>query len=97
MSGQIRISPDQMRERAIQYRSEADAMSGIITRMDSLLAQLQSEWEGLASASYAESYQSLKPGFLKAEELIREIASALDATAKGIEDTDSSIANQFKA
>jgi hypothetical protein len=34
---------------------------------------------------------------VKAEALIREIASALDSTAKIAEETDTNIANQFKA
>ena len=63
MANQIRITPDQMRERANQYRNEADTVNGVITKMDSLLQTLQSEWEGAASESYAARYQELKPGF----------------------------------
>lgn len=96
MAGQIRISPDQMRERASQYRQEADTVNGVINKLDSLLQQLQGEWEGSASESYAARYQELKPGFMKAEELIREIATALDSTAKIVEETDTNIANQFR-
>lgn len=94
-NGQIRISPDQMRERAGQYRTEADTVNGVISKMDSLLQQLQSEWEGASSESYAARYQELKPGFVKAEELIREIAAALDSTAKIIEETDKEIAGTY--
>ena len=97
MANQIRITPDQMRQRANQYRTEADNVNGVISKMDSFLQQLQSEWEGSASESYAARYQELKPGFMKAEELIREIAQALDSTARIVEETDSDIANQFKA
>jgi WXG100 family type VII secretion target len=97
MANQIRITPDQMRQRANQYRTEADTVNGVISKMDSLLQQLQAEWEGAASESYTARYQELKPGFMKAEELIREIASALDSTAKIVEETDSNIANQFQA
>lgn len=96
MANQIRITPDQMRERATQYRGEADVVNGVIGKMDSLLQQLQGEWEGSASESYAARYQELKPSFMKAEELIREIAQALDATAKIVEETDANIANQFR-
>lgn len=96
MANQIRITPDQMRERANQYRAEADTVNGAIGKMDSLLQQLQSEWEGSASESYAARYQELKPGFMKAEELIREIATSLDSTAKIVEETDTNIANQFR-
>jgi len=97
MANQIRITPDQMRERANQYRVEADTVSGVISKMDNLLQQLQSEWEGAASESYSARYQELKPGFMKAEELIREIATALDSTARIVEETDSEIASQFRA
>lgn len=96
MANQIRITPDQMRERANQYRTEADTVQGVIQKMDSLLGQLQAEWEGAASESYAARYQELKPGFMKAEELIREIAAALDSTARIVEETDTDIANQFR-
>ena len=97
MANQIRITPEQMRTRATQYRAEADKVNAVIMQMDSLLQQLQGEWEGSASESYAARYQELKPGFMKAEELIREIATALDSTAKIVEDTDASIASQFRA
>ena len=96
MANQIRITPDQMRERANQYRTEADTVNGVISSMDTLLSNLQSEWEGAASESYAARYEELKPGFQKAEELIREIAAALDSTASIVETTDSDIAAQFQ-
>ena len=97
MANQIRITPDQMRTRAGEYEAEAQKVNEVIRKMDTLLSQLQSEWEGAASESYAVRYQELKPGFVKAEELIREIAQALDSTANIIEETDSSIAAQFRA
>ena len=97
MANQIRITPDQMRQRATEYRAEAEKVKEVIGRMDNLLNSLQSEWEGAASESYATRYGELKPGFLQAETLIREIATALDSTARIVEETDSSIANQFKA
>ena len=96
MASQIRITPDQMRGRANEYRIEADTVNGVISRMDILLSMLASEWEGAASESYQSRYSELKPSFLKAEELIREIAQALDTTANIVEETDTSIAAQFR-
>lgn len=97
MAGQIRIGPDAMRGRAGEYRNQAEAVNGVISTMDALLSALQGEWEGAASVAYANRYAELKPGFVKAEELINEIAAALDATARIMEETDSSIASQFGA
>lgn len=41
MAGQIRITPDQMRSRAGEYRQQQDQVGEVISRMDSLLSQLQ--------------------------------------------------------
>ncbi len=71
-------------------------MHDVITSMDTLLTNLQSEWEGAASESYAARYSELKPSFEKAETLIREIAASLDSTANIVEQTDNDIASQFK-
>jgi WXG100 family type VII secretion target len=71
-------------------------MNAVITSMDNLLSTLQSEWEGAASESYASRYAELKPGFQRAEELIQEIASALDQTAINLEETDAAIASGFR-
>jgi WXG100 family type VII secretion target len=92
---QIRMSPEAMRERANQYRNEADNVNAVISAMDRLLSALQSEWEGAASQSYSQRYEELRPGFVRAEELIREIAQALDATAHNFEQMDADIAGQF--
>lgn len=92
MAGQIRITPDQMRMRANEYRVEAENVQGVIAKMDSLLNQLQGEWEGAASRAYASRFQELRPGFVQAKELIDEIARALDNTASALEQTDAQIA-----
>ena len=95
-NGQIRMTPDTMRQRAKQYDDEAGKVGDVISQMDSLLRSLQDEWEGAASQSYAERFIELRPNFEKAQALITEIANALRATAQTIETTDSDIASQFK-
>lgn len=96
MAGQIRITPDQMRSRANEYRGQADIVGEVINKMDSLLSALQGEWEGAASEAYAARFTELRPGFVEAQNLIMEIATALDSTAQIVEETDSNIASQFR-
>lgn len=96
MAGQIRITPEQMRSRANDYRTEANNVGQVISRMKNLLGALQSEWEGEASRSYAERYEQIEPHFVTAERLINEIADALNQTATTLEETDASIASGFR-
>lgn len=94
-SGQIRMTPDTMRTRAGEYRTEAENLQGVIEKMDSLLNTLLTEWEGSASEAYANKFSELRPSFVAAKQLIDDIAQALDKTAEAVESTDNQIAGQF--
>lgn len=95
MAGQIRMTPDTMRTRANEYRTESQNVSDVISKMDSLLNTLLTEWEGSAAEAYAAKFEELRPSFVAARELIDDIALALDKTAEAVETTDSQIASQF--
>ena len=75
-SGQIRMTPDTMRTRAGEYRTESENVQGVIEKMDSLLETLLTEWEGSASEAYANKFNELRPSFVAAKELIDDIATA---------------------
>jgi WXG100 family type VII secretion target len=96
MAGQIRMTPDQMRVRAGEYRTQASNVEQVIQKMDTLLTNLQAEWEGNASEAYATKFGQLRPSFVEAKNLIDDIAKALDQTANAVESTDNEIANQFR-
>lgn len=96
MAGQIRMTPDTMRTRANQYRTERDNVEHVIKQMDSLLSQLREEWEGASVEAYEAKFQELRPSFVDAQKLIDEIARSLDQTAQTLQETDQQIANAFK-
>ena len=96
MASQIRMTPEKMRSRAAEYTTQATNLNSIITKMDALLKNLQGEWEGSASDAYAARFSELRPGFVKAKNLIDEISSALKSTAQIVEETDRNIASQFR-
>ncbi|MDM8300091.1 WXG100 family type VII secretion target [Collinsella tanakaei] len=94
----IRIDPDTMDQRANQARTEASNIGQVINNMNNLLSTLQSEWEGEASKSYAERYESdFKPSMQKAQQLLEEIAKALNDTARNMREQDAQIASGWRA
>lgn len=95
MSGQIRMTPDQLRERAGQFRTEGENFQECITSMQSLISALQEEWEGQASQSFAAQFEALTPSFNQVRELIDDIGGQLDATAEAVERMDMEIASKF--
>lgn len=96
-SGQIRMTPQTMRQRANQYRQEGEKMQQVIDKMTSLLNQLKQEWEGDAAKGYEQKFNELKPGFKEARELIQKISDSLNKSAQIVEETDEKLGRQFRA
>ncbi len=96
MAGQIRLTPEQMRSRAGEVRNEGETFQGVINKMQNIITELQTEWEGQASESFAQQFDALKPSFENMRQLIDDIGSQLDATANAVEQLDQDIASKFK-
>lgn len=96
MASEIRLQPEQLRDKAQQFDAQAEAVDGVIAAMTSLLGELQEEWHGAASEAYAEEFNELKPSFQKAEQLIEDIANQLRGAASTLEQTDADIASSFR-
>ena len=96
MSGQIRMTPEQMRQRAGEVRTQGDSFQEVITRMQGIINELQSEWEGQASRAFAEQFDRLRPAFDDMRQLIYDIGAQLDATANSVEQLDMDIAGRFR-
>lgn len=96
MAGQIRMSPQQMRVRAKEFRTEGENIQSTITKMQKLIDSLQGEWEGQASKQFSQQFATLKPSFNKMKTLVDDISKQLDGTANATEQLDKDIANKFK-
>jgi len=94
--GQIRMTPEQMRQRAGEMRSKGEAFQDVINGMQSVINELQTEWEGQASRAFAEQFDRLKPSFNDTRRLIDDIGQQLDSTATAVEQMDQDIASRFR-
>ncbi len=92
----IRVTPDRIRSNAAQCRDEAQALKEAIIQMSQIMDQLASEWTAGAGEMYAERFSELKPSLHKTEELLLEIANALDSSARVMEQTEAGIASMFR-
>ncbi len=95
MAGQIRITPDEMRSRAMDYTSRREELTTLIGNLDTLLASLREEWEGTSSEQFEEQWNGIKPGFNNCEELLDSITTQLNQTAQAMESLDADIASQM--
>ncbi len=93
---QIRITPQMMRIRANEYKSEAQKMEAIVTKCTKLLSRLNEEWEGKSALAFQQQFEILKPNLNKMTQLIDTVATQLQQTANAIESLDMEIANRLK-
>ena len=96
MAGQIRLTPEQMRQRAGEMRTQGQTFQDVINRMQNLINELQTEWEGQASRAFYDQFNRLKPAFNDTRQLIDDIGTQLDATANAVENLDQEIAGRFR-
>ena len=96
MAGQIRMTPEQMRQRSGEVRNQGEVFQDVINRMQNIINELQTEWEGQASRAFAEQFDRLKPAFNDMRRLIDDIGTQLDATANAVEQLDREIASKFR-
>ena len=79
--GQLRVTPDLLHGRAAEYRAQAAEVENVISKLDSLIGVLESEWEGNSASRYISQYSDLRPSFVSMHELITDLASSLDQEA----------------
>ena len=87
---QLRVTPEQLRSRASEYRAQGEQVEEVITKLDSLINTLESEWEGVSASRYIAQYSDLRPSFVSMQQLITDLASALDQEANKFEAADNS-------
>ena len=95
MAGQIRMTPEQMNSRASEVRGQRDAFEEVINKMQNIINELLTEWEGAASASYSQQFNDLKPSFDNMKQLLDDMATQLDKTAEAVKALDEEIASKF--
>jgi len=96
MAGIIRVTPEELISMSNRYANEGSQVGEQVTRLDQMIQELESIWEGQSSQAFSEQYQSLRPSFLKMQQLLEDISSQLNSTAKTLEDADAQIANQIR-
>jgi WXG100 family type VII secretion target len=96
MSGIIRVTPAELESMATRYNHESGEVASQIGRLDGMISELQSMWEGASSAAFAEQYERLKPHINEMRELLSEVGVQLNRTGNALRDADQQIASQIR-
>ncbi|MFC0190212.1 WXG100 family type VII secretion target [Fictibacillus iocasae] len=96
MSGIIRVTPAELVDMSGRYSNESSQVGEQISRLNSMISQLEGMWEGEASRAFSQQYEALKPSFQQMQQLLEDISTQLNNTSKALEDADNQIASQIR-
>lgn len=96
MSGIIRVTPAELDAMASRYNHESGEVALQIGRLDVMIGELHTMWEGASSAAFAEQYERLKPSFNDMRELLSEVGLQLGRAGQALQDADQQIAGQIR-
>lgn len=92
----ISVSPDELRDKADEFRTNMDEQLDIISDSKSLLDQLVDDgFEGATSDAFIAKFEELEPALKEAAELLGEIGDALDQAADNFEELDAEMASSL--
>lgn len=95
MSGQIRMSPAELRDRAKTYGTSARDIEQLLQRLSQTQEQLRSEWEGQAFQRFDDQFNQLKPKVTEFANLMDQIEQQLQKTANAVEEQDQTLSQNF--
>lgn len=95
MSGQIRMSPAELRDRSKTYGRKGQDIEQILRELTNLQEQLRGEWEGAAFQKFDEQFQQLKPKVTDFSNLMHQIEQQLAKTATAVEEQDQALSQNF--
>lgn len=92
----ISVTPDELRDKADEFKTNMEEQKDIIADSKSLLDALVDDgFEGATSQAFIDKFEALEPDLIAAAELLGEIADALDQTAENFEELDDEMAGSL--
>ncbi|MEN2768994.1 WXG100 family type VII secretion target [Ornithinibacillus xuwenensis] len=95
MSGQIRMSPDQLQDKAKRYGQSAQQIDQILRDLSNLQEELRGEWEGRAFERFDDQFRELSPKVQDFSRLMQDIEMQLTKTAEAVAQQDQALSQNF--
>jgi WXG100 family type VII secretion target len=95
MSGQIRMTPEQLQNHAKRYGKGSQTIDDVLTDLSNLQVQLRAEWEGRAFDRFDDQFIQLKPKVQEFSQLMLDIQQQLEKTAQAVQEQDEALSQNF--
>ena len=96
MANNIKISPEEMKNKSRIFNSSANNTQQMISKLNNQINQLRSSWAGAAQNSFIQEYQQLQPSMKKFVQVLNGISKQLSDVATTMQQTDQQIASKLR-
>ena len=98
MAGKISLTPAEMTARINEVGQAEQDYIAVFNKMKRIMSNLQQEWHGQASESFARQFEDLKNrSFEPMTRLLYDLGAQMRETLRVIEETDARIAGKLGA
>lgn len=95
MSGQIRMSPEELKAKAKSYGDSSQQIEQILSNLRTLQGELRDQWEGRAFEAFDSQFIDLEPKVQSFAQLLEDIHQQLRNTADAVADHDEQLSRNF--
>lgn len=81
-SGILRVTPERLQSTAAEFSGKASTVQGLTNQMLELVRGLNGIWQGEASTSYAQKFNSLEDDMARIYKMITEHSNDLNTMAE---------------
>jgi WXG100 family type VII secretion target len=91
----ISVTPEELRSQSQVYTQGADSVDQVLSSINSMNSQIETEWQGAAFQAYMNQYQNLSKQVQQFSQLLRDINQQLNNVANNKEEGDQTDAQMF--
>ncbi|SRR5690625_2396737 len=95
MSGQIRMSPEELKVTARDYGKSHETLMTMLSDLRGTQSRLAEQWDGRAFESFEAQFEQLSPKVEEFAQLMEEIQQQLTKTAEAMADQDQALSQNF--
>lgn len=95
MSGQIQMSPEELKSTARDYGKNCETLQTMLTELRGTQDKLAAQWKGRAFESFEMQYEELRPKVEDFADLMQQIEQQLTKTAEAMAEQDQALSQNF--
>ncbi|CAM4178849.1 WXG100 family type VII secretion target [Bacillus manliponensis] len=95
MAGQIRMSPEELKDKARRYGDGSQKVRDVLQDLKRLQNDLRTQWEGQAFDGFDRQFTDLEPKVNNFAQLLEDIQTQLTKTADAVAAHDQELSKNF--